>query len=85
MEITAGMTSDLPWGGVLAQLVVWHHEFPLGTGPCPEADATEVTALAAAAHHLDLLESGARTGAYQVRLRSCCLSGLEDGIFAGRA
>ncbi|MFJ8059972.1 hypothetical protein [Streptomyces sp. NPDC096142] len=68
MEFTAGMTSDLPWESVLAQLAVWHHEFPLGTGPCSESDATEVTALAAAAHHLDLLESGVRTGAYQVRL-----------------
>lgn len=67
-EITVGMTSDLPWESVLAQLVVWHHEFPFGTGPCSEADAAEVTALAAAAHHLDLLETGVRSGAYQVRL-----------------
>ncbi|MFI1953186.1 hypothetical protein ACH437_15270 [Streptomyces xinghaiensis] len=68
MEITAGMTSDLPWESVLAQLVVWHHEFPFGTGPCSEAEAAEITALAAAAHHWDLLETGVRAGAYQVRL-----------------
>ncbi|MEW1863067.1 hypothetical protein AB0399_22335 [Streptomyces sp. NPDC088194] len=67
MEITAGVTSDLTWESVLAQLVVWHHEFPVGKGPCSEVHATEVTALAAAAHHLDLLETGIRTGAYQVR------------------
>lgn len=68
MEITAGVTSDLPWESVLAQLVVWHDEFPVGTGPCSETDATEIALAAAAAHHLDLLETGVRTGGYQVRL-----------------
>ncbi|WP_413101956.1 hypothetical protein [Streptomyces sp. Inha503] len=68
MEITAGIESDLPWESVLAQLVSWHHEFSLGTGPCTESDAAEVTTLAAAAQHLDLLETGVRAGAYQVRL-----------------
>ncbi|MER6691348.1 hypothetical protein [Streptomyces minutiscleroticus] len=68
MEIAAGLTSDLPWESVLAQLVVWHHQLPVGTGPCSESAATEVTALAALAQHLDRLETGVRTGAYQVRL-----------------
>ncbi|MGW7523057.1 hypothetical protein [Streptomyces sp. NPDC054783] len=68
MEITAGLVSDLPWESVLAQLVAWHHEFPVGSGPCDERSATEVTALAAMAQRLDHLETGVRSGAYQVRL-----------------
>ena len=68
MEIASGVTSDLPWESVLAQLVVWHHKFPLGKGPCSEDDAVEVAVLAAEAQHLDRLESGVRTGAYRVRL-----------------
>ncbi|MFD5672102.1 hypothetical protein [Streptomyces sp. NPDC127040] len=94
MEITAGVPSDLPWESVLTQLVVWHHEFPVGTGPCPEADATEITLAAAAAQHLDLLETGVRAGAYQVRLtrndfrvRHCWNASVEvaDMILTQRA
>ncbi|MFH8557281.1 hypothetical protein ACH4FE_27325 [Streptomyces celluloflavus] len=68
MEIASGVESDLPWESVLAQLVAWHHDFPLGTGPCSESAAGEIAALAAAAQHWDRLETGVRTGAYQVRL-----------------
>ncbi|MEW2167082.1 hypothetical protein AB0912_29385 [Streptomyces sp. NPDC007084] len=68
MEIASGDESDLPWESVLAQLVAWHHDFPLSTGPCTESAAGEITALAAAAQHWDRLETGVRTDAYQVRL-----------------
>jgi hypothetical protein len=68
MEISAGMMTDLPWESVLAQLVVWHHDYPVGTGPCSEKDATEIVLAAAAAQRLDLVETGVRSGAYQVRM-----------------
>lgn len=68
MEIASGVESDLPREGVLTQLVPPHHDFPLGTGPCSESAAGEITALAAAAQHRDRWETGVRTGAYQARL-----------------
>lgn len=67
MEISSGVTSELPWESVLAQLVVWHHEYPVGTGTCREEDAAEIVLAAAAAHRLDLLETGVRSGAFRVR------------------
>ncbi|MET8740763.1 hypothetical protein [Streptomyces sp. NPDC004728] len=68
MEISAGVTTDLPWESVLAQLVVWHHDRPFGTGTCSERDAAAIVLAAAAAQRLDLLEAGMRSGAYQVRM-----------------
>lgn len=68
MEISAGMTTDLSWESVLAQIVVWHHDHPVGTGTCSERDAAEIVLAAAAAQRLDLVETGVRSGTYQVRM-----------------
>ncbi|MFG3225172.1 hypothetical protein ACGF07_10365 [Kitasatospora sp. NPDC048194] len=67
MEITAGVETDVPWETVLAQLIEWHHELPLGEHDFREDAAVELVAAVAGLARLDALETSIRAGAYEVR------------------
>ncbi|MFJ9157021.1 hypothetical protein ACIRPS_09505 [Streptomyces griseoviridis] len=68
MGIASGVKTDVPWESVLAQLVAWHHDQPVGTGACSQEDADEIVLAAVAAQRFGPLEASIRSGAYDVRM-----------------
>ncbi|MFF4891933.1 hypothetical protein [Micromonospora chersina] len=69
MEIARGVGADVPWESVLAQIITWHHEFPIGEGRCGESDARKIVVAALEASRLDNLHDVLRGGGYGVRKR----------------
>ncbi|MET8376749.1 hypothetical protein [Streptomyces microflavus] len=67
MEATAGIETDVPWAGVLAQLIEWHHELPVGEQDLDEATARELAVAVVGLQTLNLLEASIRAGGYEVR------------------
>jgi hypothetical protein len=54
---------------VLAQIIVWHHEIPLGEGDCGDNEAMDICFSALEACRLDQLLGTIRAGGYEVRRR----------------
>ncbi|WP_146223251.1 hypothetical protein [Nocardiopsis sp. L17-MgMaSL7] len=69
MEFARGIDTEVPWETVLAQIITWHHELPLGEGACDSEDALEICIAALASARLDNLEGTVRAGGYEVRRR----------------
>ncbi|MBB4738522.1 hypothetical protein BJY16_001981 [Actinoplanes octamycinicus] len=67
MEIDRGVRTDVPWESILAQIITWHAEIPLGEGPCTEQAALEICRAALEAARLDNLHGTIRAGGYKVR------------------
>lgn len=61
--------SDVPWESVLAQIITWHHEIPVGKGPCEDVEAADICLAALEATRLDNLRGTLRAGGYEVRRR----------------
>lgn len=69
MEIAQGLETDVPWETVLAQIITWHHEIPLGEGSCGDDEAMDICEAALRATRLDNLHGTTRAGGYEVRRR----------------
>jgi len=69
MEIAQGLYSDVPWESVLAQIITWHHEIPLGECLCGDEEAMGICVAALDATRLDNLHYTVRAGGYEVRRR----------------
>ena len=69
MEIDRGIQTDVPWESVLAQIITWHHDVPIGEGPCEEKAALDICAAALEAARLDNLFGTIRAGGYEGRRR----------------
>ncbi|WP_047893294.1 hypothetical protein [Micromonospora sp. RV43] len=69
MEIAQARDSDVPWESVLAQIITWHHEIPVGQGPCEDVEAADICLAALEATRLDNLRGTLRAGGYEVRRR----------------
>jgi hypothetical protein len=69
MEIAQGLDTDVPWESVLAQIITWHHEIPVGEGPCGDAEAMDICLATLEAARLDNLHGTVRAGGYEVRRR----------------
>jgi len=69
MEFARGLATDVPWESVLAQIITWHHEIPLGEGPCRDGDAMDICLAALEAARLDNLHGTVRAVGYVVRRR----------------
>jgi hypothetical protein len=69
MEIAHGLDTDVPWESVLDQIIMWHHEIPVGEGPCGDEEAMGICLATLEAARLDNLHDPVRAGAYEVRHR----------------
>jgi len=69
MEIAQGRDSGVPWESVLAQIITWHHEIPVGEGPCEDVEAADICLAALEATRLDNLHGTVRAGGYEIRRR----------------
>ncbi|MGW5364469.1 hypothetical protein [Actinopolymorpha pittospori] len=69
IEIAQGVDTDVPWESVLAQLITWHHEIPVGQGPCEEDDARDICLATLAATRLENIHDTVKAGGYEVRRR----------------
>ncbi|OOC54287.1 hypothetical protein NOSIN_11120 [Nocardiopsis sinuspersici] len=69
MEIAQGLDADVPWESVLAWIITWHHEIPVGEGPCGDEEAMDICVAALEATRLDNLHGTTRAGGYEVRRR----------------
>lgn len=69
MEIDQGLTTDVPWESVLAQIIKWHYEIPIGEGICADKAAVDICAATLEAARHDNLYGTIRAGGYEVRRR----------------
>lgn len=69
MEIAQGLETGVPWESVLAQIITWHHEIPVGEGHCGEEEAVDICLASLEAARLDNLHDTIRAGGYEVRRR----------------
>lgn len=69
MEIAQGLDTNVPWESVLAQIITWRHEIPVGDGPCGDEEAMDICLATLEAARLDNLHGTVRAGGYEVRRR----------------